>query len=327
MSPDPIIPDYFKPQSLNRYSYANNNPVNRTDPSGMCAEFGDDACWNMYERIIRLCPECATMTRPTLAGDRKLHQENIYYLQTVLEHIQARLRSPKLPTVPKLPTGTLPSTCGSVKPCIVLVGANRVAFFAEPLRDTPLLPLAPYHTYILIVDPNREMRLGSGSFPSDTPAPAFSGDTDINGEVTVYDFWAGNESFYTNPETSFASSKLDTWYGYYRGGRRAAPDWVGNRDFLGAIYEVRENNANCEEIFRCLKKAYDLVKDMGYTYNFGGRNSNATVYSALRRCGLSLTTPPGNVWAPGWGFDLFAPQVPSKPPTPPLSGTPIPNGL
>ncbi|MBI1879533.1 MAG: hypothetical protein HYR94_15160, partial [Chloroflexi bacterium] len=36
ISPDPIIPDYFKPQSLNRYSYAYNNPIKYNDPSGHC---------------------------------------------------------------------------------------------------------------------------------------------------------------------------------------------------------------------------------------------------------------------------------------------------
>ncbi len=33
-SPDTIIPDSGDPQSFNRYSYVNNNPVNFTDPSG-----------------------------------------------------------------------------------------------------------------------------------------------------------------------------------------------------------------------------------------------------------------------------------------------------
>lgn len=35
LSPDPIIPDYFNPQSLNKYSYVLNNPVNLIDPSGL----------------------------------------------------------------------------------------------------------------------------------------------------------------------------------------------------------------------------------------------------------------------------------------------------
>ena len=36
--PDSIIPDLYNPQSLNRYSYALNNPVNNTDPTGHCTK-------------------------------------------------------------------------------------------------------------------------------------------------------------------------------------------------------------------------------------------------------------------------------------------------
>jgi RHS repeat-associated protein len=34
ISPDPFVPEMFNPQSLNRYAYVNNNPVNYVDPSG-----------------------------------------------------------------------------------------------------------------------------------------------------------------------------------------------------------------------------------------------------------------------------------------------------
>ena len=34
IQPDTIVPDPANPQSLNRYSYVNNNPVKYTDPSG-----------------------------------------------------------------------------------------------------------------------------------------------------------------------------------------------------------------------------------------------------------------------------------------------------
>ncbi|HVX91249.1 MAG TPA: RHS repeat-associated core domain-containing protein, partial [Candidatus Paceibacterota bacterium] len=34
LSPDPFIPDFGSSQSFNRYSYVQNNPLTRTDPSG-----------------------------------------------------------------------------------------------------------------------------------------------------------------------------------------------------------------------------------------------------------------------------------------------------
>ncbi len=38
ISPDPIIPDQFDPQQLNRYAYCRNNPINLIDPTGHEAE-------------------------------------------------------------------------------------------------------------------------------------------------------------------------------------------------------------------------------------------------------------------------------------------------
>lgn len=51
LSPDTIVPDPKNPQSLNRYSYVNNRPLNRIDPSGNCDENVDhqtDECWMKY---------------------------------------------------------------------------------------------------------------------------------------------------------------------------------------------------------------------------------------------------------------------------------------
>jgi RHS repeat-associated protein len=48
-SPDTMIPNTYNPLDWNRYSYADYNPINRTDPSGHCYKLGkgtmtDDEC-------------------------------------------------------------------------------------------------------------------------------------------------------------------------------------------------------------------------------------------------------------------------------------------
>jgi len=43
LSPDSIVPNVFRSQSLNRYSYVYNNPVTYTDPTGHCAELNSCA--------------------------------------------------------------------------------------------------------------------------------------------------------------------------------------------------------------------------------------------------------------------------------------------
>jgi len=81
LTPDTIVPDPTNPQQYNRYSYTLNNPINLTDPSGHCAEFGDDTCWTMYDRIIQLCPEChqnATTPGTTLDQYGYNYQEEIF---------------------------------------------------------------------------------------------------------------------------------------------------------------------------------------------------------------------------------------------------------
>ena len=50
------MPNFAKPQSLNRYSYVSDSPASRVDPSGHCDESippgdrGADACWRAYSQ-------------------------------------------------------------------------------------------------------------------------------------------------------------------------------------------------------------------------------------------------------------------------------------
>jgi RHS repeat-associated protein len=53
VSADTIVPDPANPQSFNRYSYGYNNPVKYIDPSGHCADDGDESCWALAEQFSR----------------------------------------------------------------------------------------------------------------------------------------------------------------------------------------------------------------------------------------------------------------------------------
>jgi RHS repeat-associated protein len=44
VSPDPLAGNVGDPQSLNRYAYSLNDPINRSDPSGLCGDDGIDDC-------------------------------------------------------------------------------------------------------------------------------------------------------------------------------------------------------------------------------------------------------------------------------------------
>jgi RHS repeat-associated protein len=86
ISPDSIVPEPGSSSGFNRYRYTRNNPLKYTDPSGHCAEFGDDACWSEYERIkfVDKCEDCETIL--TNDGLVPLHEANYNRLRTYREN-------------------------------------------------------------------------------------------------------------------------------------------------------------------------------------------------------------------------------------------------
>ncbi|HIP73234.1 MAG TPA: hypothetical protein EYH05_17775, partial [Anaerolineae bacterium] len=57
MSRDPFPGYAHRPSTQHDYVYVSNNPVNKTDSSGLCEEVGDESCWSLYEQIVRHFPE------------------------------------------------------------------------------------------------------------------------------------------------------------------------------------------------------------------------------------------------------------------------------
>jgi hypothetical protein len=84
VSPDSIVPEPGSSGGFNRYRYTRNNPLRYRDPSGHCAEFGDDTCWSEYDKIKHSCPECETIV--TGAGVVPLHEANYDRLRSYYEN-------------------------------------------------------------------------------------------------------------------------------------------------------------------------------------------------------------------------------------------------
>ena len=56
VSKDPWAGSMLRSQSQNGWSYVSHNPINQTDPSGLCEGHSDWACWAVYRQLISKFP-------------------------------------------------------------------------------------------------------------------------------------------------------------------------------------------------------------------------------------------------------------------------------
>lgn len=90
LSPDTIVPDPANPQSFNRYSYVENNPINFSDPTGHCKNgrgTGPDTCqvvggpdvsigtWRWYNEVA---PRNGVQTHAMTTGELE------FFIDTVI---------------------------------------------------------------------------------------------------------------------------------------------------------------------------------------------------------------------------------------------------
>lgn len=76
ISPDDIVPDLNNPQSLNRYSYVNNDPINSTDPTGHKIACDDGYLGSCGDSGYSDDPSQPASTTPSDASDRSKNNNN-----------------------------------------------------------------------------------------------------------------------------------------------------------------------------------------------------------------------------------------------------------
>ena len=232
------------------------------------------------------------------------------------------------------PSGFLPN-CTPDKPCRIILGAKKIG---DSGNGTPLSPFPYSHAFILVVDPNRRVYPGLGA----PPPPLFDPTWDPSHQLpnfitepsTVYYFRDGPDN---QPNRLSLSGYLETHYGYYEAKN---PDGTQNLDYLPLrvkYAQIKETN-RCADTLRCLKNIMTLVDALQIPYRAFGRNSNTTVATALRQCGLPANKPASiSDSLPSWDklIDFAPTPVPVPVPTPtsphisltpPEIATPLPPG-
>lgn len=297
---------------MNGWNYVEGNPINFIDPIGF---FKCNPVTGQCDKGYGLCVVNGVWQGAYVNGKPCIvTPSNVREINT-----PSRASSPPSPSPRPLfnPSMGVPD-CGPNKPCNVIVGAKQLGDTGGGGGVETL-----YHAFILVADPNRQAYPDLG-FPHPgifNPYYDPSGQLPnlINDSSTVYFFRGGPGG--KNRLSPFGN--LETKYGYYR---ENTEDYLP----LGVKYTSVGKTPKCHDAIQCFKNVMDLININQIPYWPWAENSNATVYTALRRCGFSthLGFLSSAVLLTSWGTDLDLELHPSPQPvpTPAPIGTPMPRG-
>jgi RHS repeat-associated protein len=168
-----------------------------------------------------------------------------------------------------------------------------------------------YHAYILITDDEGSVYFYRGGPSPDKKGPGMTGATASAGGGACCGSSGSNSSNGTSPGSGpgGAADSAGPWgpittnWGEYGPG---SFDWeAGEKPFFERMV-LMDTPAPCECLKGCLENNLTAIENAMIPYNAFSTNSNATVSTALRNCGLGSRLnrqPP--VWAPGWRIRLW----------------------
>ncbi|MCP4362653.1 MAG: RHS repeat-associated core domain-containing protein, partial [Chloroflexi bacterium] len=87
-----------RPSTLHDYSYVSNDPVNKIDPSSLCEEVGDEACWSIYENIIYRFPQAEDQLYPYNYRQVPLQELPAQRLRIELRGLEQIAQNPSAPS-------------------------------------------------------------------------------------------------------------------------------------------------------------------------------------------------------------------------------------